>query len=92
MSERISAAAIEHNGKVVSLPPPARHHTIIMELSAAEELLVPVATPALVRGRQGFLTSTGRFVTREEARDLAIRSGQCPQPRHGTMLFSEDLW
>jgi hypothetical protein len=40
--------------------------------------------------KQGFLTSTGRFVDREDAAKIAHKSGQirnCPYA-----LFSEDLW
>lgn len=38
---------------------------------------------------QGFLTSHNRWVTRDEAGQLAFEAGQIPKPKH---LFSEDLW
>lgn len=42
---------------------------------------------------QGFLTSTGRFVSREEALQLAIAAGQIDYGHYSdTMLFSEDLY
>jgi len=66
---------------IVSAPPPARHHN----------LFALAGTPA----ESGFLTSTGRFVGREEALKIAISSGQpmIEHPsRHATLLFSEDLW
>lgn len=84
MTERIIAAAV-HLGITVSLPPPARHHTILRAL-----LNWTKYTPQ--PHEQGFLTDAGRFVTREEAHDLAWRSGQCGSPQHPTQLFSEDLW
>jgi hypothetical protein len=43
---------------------------------------------------QGFLTNTDRFVTREEAYVIAIKSNQFKKKKSaiGNMLFSEDLW
>lgn len=69
---------------IVSAPPPARHHNLFI----AHHLL----------GRpdeSGFLTSTGRFVDREEGLKIALASGQpmIDHPaRHARLLFSEDLW
>lgn len=67
----------------ISALPPARHHNLF----------------ALVGGKRpdesGFLTSTGRFVGRVEALQIAKASGQpmIDHPsRHPTQLFSEDLW
>lgn len=39
---------------------------------------------------QGFLTNTNRFVTREEAAEIALKSGQIKDPV--TRLFSEDIY
>lgn len=68
---------------IVSAPPPARHHNLF-------------ALPDKKwRYKSGFLTSTGRFVGREEARRIALASGQpmIDHPsRHDRLLFSEDLW
>ena len=43
---------------------------------------------------QGFLTSFGRFVSREEALKIALKSGQVKENEtvHATKLFSEDLY
>lgn len=43
---------------------------------------------------QGFLTSYGRFVEREEAASIAIEAGQCLREKmtNHKMLFSEDLY
>ena len=45
-----------------------------------------------VTGEQGFVTMSGRFVSREEARDIAIAAGQVASTVHRTQLFSEDLY
>lgn len=93
MSETIVAAAMLYALEghedpravpvIVSAPPPARHHNLF----------------ALAHPRKptesGFLTSSGRFVGREEGLRIALASGQpmIDHPsRHSTRLFSEDLW
>lgn len=76
------------NTMTVSAPPPARHHTLLHPLV---ELGIRKVHP----DDQGFLTSTGRFVGREEALKIALASGQpmIDHPaRHQRLLFSEDLW
>ncbi len=40
--------------------------------------------------QQGFVTDTGRFLSRLQACDLALLNGQYSGPRR--QLFSEDLW
>ena len=73
---------------IVTAPPPARHGT----------LLHPMYTFGMLpKGfdDQGFITSTGRYVERVEALQIALASGQpmIDHPsRHDTLLFSEDLW
>lgn len=42
-------------------------------------------------GVQGFATSHGRFVSRENAKEIAILSGQI-DPDHKGEVHSEDLW
>lgn len=84
--ERIVAAAIYY-GAIVSLPPPARHHTII----AAMDLSMGIEGTGAIPQLQGFLTNTGRYVGRVEAYYIAIRAGQIkdkPTPE----LYSEDMW
>jgi hypothetical protein len=94
--ERIVAAAIRvaipspHSDLnsdmlTVSAPPPARHH----------HLIHPIALAKTKPDDQGFLTSSGRYVGREEGLQIAMASGQpmIDHPsRHATQLFSEDLW
>ncbi|SOC90054.1 hypothetical protein SAMN05216358_0073 [Rhizobium sp. AN5] len=86
--ERIIAAAINF-GAIISLPPPARHHTIIQTMDLEMQNLDGTwATPQT----QGFLTDTGRFVNRVEAYYLAIGSGQLKETKPTPQLYSEDLW
>ena len=41
---------------------------------------------------QGFLTTKNRFLTRAEALELVISTGQLTKPLIGGVLTSEDLW
>lgn len=69
----------------VSLPAPYRHGQILhpTHIMAGKHCL----------SRQGFLTSKGRFATREEAWKIAENQGQIKQVTGGEgTLFSEDLW
>jgi hypothetical protein len=88
MSEvRIVAAAI-HHGATISLPPPARHHTVLQTMS-----IVMGVDATLVRPEnEGFLTSEGCFVNRVEAYHIAWRVGQIEEDKQVPELYSEDLW
>lgn len=86
--EDIVAAAVQIDGLTISLPRPARHAQVLWMVVD----LLGEAT--LGRATQGFLTSTGRFVTRIEAKLIAHRAMQ-PTIRdnlHPTDAFSEDFW
>lgn len=87
-AEHIVAAAVQIEGVTISLPRPTRHGTILacisysLNISPGHEL-------------QGFLTSTGRFVNRIQARHIADIAGQQPGRsggRDNPELYSEDLW
>lgn len=83
-SERIVAAALLVDGKVWSLPAPARHHHLILHYCAETgEQRIP-------RHDQGFVTSTDRFVRRAPAALLAFRAGQIAELKN--LLYSEDVW
>lgn len=72
----------------ITAPPPARHGTILAPLSEHIGKSLPSHD-------QGFITSTGRYVDREEALKIALASGQSMidhPSRHTRLLFSEDLW
>ncbi len=84
--ETIVAAAILHEGEPYSVPPPGRHHHVIRLLDET----YPGAGPFVEE--QGFMTSRGRFVGREEGGRIALAAGQTPALRWGVDLYSEDLW
>lgn len=81
---RIAAAAIRmDDGTIYTLPPPARHHTIMQHFG-----LKP--TP----DQQGFITDRGEWARRKPALRIAQEAEQLTReptaPFHG--LFSEDVW
>jgi hypothetical protein len=73
-------------GLVISMPQPARHHTVLQEMDA--QGISPFVHPI----NQGFVTDSGRFVEREEAVGVAQRALQVWQPKWPPLLYSEDLW
>ncbi len=88
--ERVVAAAIQYDGLVFSMAPPARHAHVLWSMQRLN-LLVKVDR---VR-EEGFTTSLGRYVNREEGCQIARAAGQLKHrtktgPDHA--LFSEDLW
>ena len=91
--ERIVAAAVFH-GSTISLPPPARHYTILHTM----DLVMGIDVTKVSMENQGFLTSTGRFVARTEGFYIASRANQLLEPdrfkgaKVVPQLFSEDLW
>ena len=60
-----------------------RRHCDIIARFGADELDL---------SQQGFYTSWGRFLNREDALSLAIENGQVIDHVHETKLFSEDLY
>lgn len=88
--ETIERAAIRDDaGVVYSVPRPGRHHDVINHMLDIDDAgFIPPVT-----GEQGFTTSTGRFVGREEAMQIAQAAGQLiAEPHVPDMLFSEDVW
>lgn len=86
---RVECAAIKgDDGKVYSLPRPARHHHVIHHMRQQ-------GYTGLVSGdRQGFLLSDGRFTWRRPALAVARRAEQLIREptAEGHGLFSEDVW
>jgi len=82
---KISNAAIMlADGKILSLPRPARHNDIFGEAWFKENL---------VGHEQGFTTNKGEFVDRREALLIAMSSGQLIRsPMVAGKLHTEDLW
>lgn len=77
---------------IVSVERPGRHHHIIHTL-ARQGMDIPIGSKE--RGHiQGFVTSEGNFVDREQAYRLAKQNGQLPEDfrRSSGILYSEDLW
>lgn len=102
MPESIVAAAAHwpETGLVAFVPRPARHGA---EAQALIDLIGEAANPLFLRAKyqHGFVTSTGRFVSREDAWHIAKASGQtfydsrfqpAPWPERDLPLHSEDVW
>lgn len=84
--ERITAAALRHEGLIYSLPPPARHDSVI-------KMMAERGLGAQAMCDQGFVTDLGRFVSRAEAAMIATRADQLIRKTFPTdLLFSEDVW
>lgn len=94
MAEKIIAVAMKTDRLIFHMPSPNRHHHIFGELIRCGVGRINV-TETL-----GFMTSTGRFVDRVEARKVAEAAGQIlaekrngiPFKRIHNELYSEDLW
>jgi hypothetical protein len=85
-SEYIRAAALMIKDRVYSLPAPARHAHVM------RWIVIAVGSEAVMRADQGFVTSTGRFVERVEAGEIAVACGQVEKLNWPDNLYSEDLW
>lgn len=85
--ETIERAAIRRYSTVWSVPRPGRHHDVIAFMAEqGVDALGDYST-------QGFTTSEGRFVERDEAMKIAKAAKQliaAPHVPHA--LFSEDVW
>lgn len=84
--EAIVAVAVMLDGEVWQLPRPARHHHVLMALDHV------LPGRAIEAHEQGFMTNTGRYVTRQEAAMIATQAGQVATLHAPPQLFSEDLW
>jgi hypothetical protein len=85
MKPKIIAAAIRHRGIVFT---GVRHGDIIQQIVRLD--LLTEAERPITAEQQGFIDNGGTYYQRNEARDIAVQSGQI-KPTHGT-LYSEDLW
>lgn len=79
--EKIVQAAIWQDGIMYV---GRRHYNIILDMVENYGLASPI------RGCQGFVTNTGRFVERDEAAEIAFKAGQVKKQH--SKLFSEDLY
>lgn len=86
MNEIIVSVAVRWNGLIFSLPSPHRHHHVCHKMYES-------GLPIDAQRDQGFLTSTGRYVDREEGCIIATKANQIIKKTHPLYeLFSEDLW
>lgn len=83
---RIAGVAIRVGDMFMGRRAPARHHHLLHEMYR-------LGMEDYGAEAQGFYTSDGRFVTREEAVPIAQAAGQIGE-KHGSarILFSEDMW
>jgi hypothetical protein len=80
----LQAALQTPSGLIITLPRPNRHSDLIKLMSEA------AWGEKVAKSTQGFLTSEGKFVNREEAYQIALKSGQIKS--NNNRLYSEDLW
>ena len=86
-TEMILGSAIWHPDGILYASVRKRHHHVIAAMDVLGQ--ANLKTTRL----QGFLTSHGRFVDREEAMTIALDARQLARPSNAaTTLFSEDLW
>lgn len=89
MTETIIAAAVRAFNVVLMVPRPGRHHNVLNNFAQATDInMVENSAPE----DQGFVTSTGRFVRREEGAKIALAAGQIARLNWPPLLYSEDLW
>lgn len=74
----IKTAAIRQNGKLFT---GKRHHLIIGRI---------LDTELSYTGEQGFITTSGEFLTREEAAVYAYKKGQIKKKTK--VLYSDDIY
>lgn len=87
--ETIVGVAAKAYGKLYQLPKPNRHHDLldIMFKERGEQEQVAA-------DEEGFITSTGRYVNREEGLVIAQKANQILPERHNhpSELYSESVW
>lgn len=87
----IVAVAVMFNDEIWTLPKPARHHHVLNAISGVHGM--EACAKGCGPGSQGFLTSWGRFMGREQAANTVKASGQLKRNLHAPpLLYSEDLW
>jgi hypothetical protein len=82
----IVSVAIKVGALIVSLPKPARHYQVLNMIHDSKMVFRNYPND------QGFLTNTGKFVSRVKAKIIATREKQLLEPSKMRELFSEDLW
>lgn len=87
--ETIVGVAAKAYGKLYQLPKPNRHHHLLDIMYKEKNEAFQVAAD-----EEGFITSTGRYVNREEGLVIAEKANQVIAERHrpGSELYSESVW
>lgn len=84
----IDAALLTKDGRVISLPRPARHHNIIRYMASNGYSPTDIA-----QCEQGFTTNTRPFVGRVLAMQIAREYNQLlDADNKASFLTSEDVW
>ncbi|MBW2636829.1 MAG: hypothetical protein JRC86_04795 [Deltaproteobacteria bacterium] len=86
MNETVECAAVKYRSVVYALERPYRHCNV-MAFCRNE-----MGVDHYMDTKDGFLTSRGRFLNRDEAEDLARSCRQLTGDIIGGVLTSEDLW
>lgn len=87
--ETIVGVASYAYGKLYQLPKPYRHHDLLDIMYKERGEVEQVAAD-----EEGFYTSLGRYVNREEGLVIAKQANQILAERHNhpTELYSESVW
>jgi hypothetical protein len=83
----VGVAVKDTEGNVHSLPKPNRHCDVIQYMGEEKQ-----ARFAFGDHNQGFVDEDGNFLSRQEARKIALKNGQCEETIRPDRLYSEDLW
>ncbi|MFA5071212.1 MAG: hypothetical protein WC511_02465 [Candidatus Pacearchaeota archaeon] len=84
--EKIIGSAIKQDGIIFYCLRPGRHPNVIYMM--VKDFLLPPP----IKGKQGFVTESGKFLSRRQAFVLAKKNGQLSKNLIGSILTSEDLW
>lgn len=88
--EPLTHVAIRFRDQIWSLPRPYRHHHVLRVISSLVEDLDCIDSHG---DDQGFLDSSGRYLTRKQAAVSAMMNNQIKNGEIiGGVLTSEDLW
>jgi hypothetical protein len=82
--ERLKCAAIVRDGKV--------HDGLRSHYELRSAMGDPMPQTSNLNDTEGFLTTSGRFVTREEAQDVALAAGQIRSAPRRQLLSSDIDW
>ena len=85
MLEVVQAAIRDPEGKVHTLPRPARHSGVYFQMMREG---TPYASDEVVKG---FLLSDGTFASRRQAGRVAVKAGQV-EKYDSSGLITDDLW